>query len=145
MRKILLALLGLFLMGCAPTARLYEPMSLNTTSQDTGFKFECVRFLGQTEVVGHIIKVDDQEFPVDAMATLRVFVNPGYHTVRISSTAEKIKKQDDFGEEQKISTRSYYVYGNPVEFKIYLKGGDFKTVDYKSPFWSNMAGHMEIK
>ncbi|MBF0483295.1 MAG: hypothetical protein HQL25_01180 [Candidatus Omnitrophica bacterium] len=144
MRKIFLLFLVFGLMGCSSTARLYEPMRMGTNSDNTGLVFDCSRFLGQTEVIGHRIIVDEQEFTVDAMSVIRVMVKPGWHTVKITSIGEDVKK-DDVGDDKKIASRSLYDYGRPIKLKMMLKEGNMKRIEYKSPFWTNMIGQVEVK
>lgn len=133
----------LLLNGCATTYSQRKPIYLSTNETDTGVIIRFSRNMGQTGIIGHIIKIDDNdEIQVEPISELRVFLTPGIHKVRIISISSLQKSTWSPYPRSGKNDRLFY-FGKPVEEEISLNKNEIKTLKFTAPFIGAVRGKLE--
>ena len=134
--------ISLLLTGCAATLHSHAPVYYLTDQTTTGIIVRFSRNMGQTGVIGHLIKVDDgEEIRVEAISELPIYLSPGPHKLRIVSISSLAKSVWYPAHHKK--DRLFY-FGKPVEEEIYLQENETKAIKFTAPFIGTVKGKLEI-
>lgn len=139
---LIIILLSFLVNGCATTLSKYRPVYLSTNETTTGIVMKFSRNMGQTGVIGHLIKIDDKnEIQVDAVSELTIYLNPGPHKlgiVSISSLSKSVWYPVPVGGDD------LFYFGKPIEETIVLKENEIKVMKFTAPFIGTTRGKIEI-
>jgi hypothetical protein len=139
---IVWAVFLLILSGCATTLYRHSPIYLSTDESTTGIVVKFSRNMGQTGVIGHLIKVDNaDEVRVEAVSELTIFLTPGTHKLRIvsiSSLAKSVWYSVSRNRDQ------LFYFGKPVEEEIVLNENEIKTIKFTPPFIGTLRGKLQV-
>jgi len=140
---IAVVMVVLLLSGCVTTYSQHDPVYLATNESDTGIIIKFSRNMGQAGVIGHEIKIDDNdEIQVEPVSELRVFLTPGTHKLRIISISS-LQKSTWYPYPRSEKTDRLFYFGKPVEEEISLNKNEIKTLKFTAPFIGTVSGKLE--
>lgn len=136
---------GLLLNGCATTYSQRDPVYLSTNESNTGIIIKFSRNMGQAGVIGHVIKIDDNdEIQVEPVSELKVFLTPGTHKLRIISISS-LQKSTWYPYPRSGKNDRLFYFGKPVEEGISLNMNEIKTLKFTAPFIGTVRGKLEVR
>ena len=148
--KIITVFILFIILGCASKYQSHEKVYYTPEKNvSTGIILKCKRHFGQTLIIGHIFKIDNEDpLEVEPNCEIPIFLTEGHHTLRIISKGTYPKPANP-------GARSFdLLFGGdkiPPHFlglktlNFYLTKNEIKKIIYKTPFLTTMEGSIKIE
>ena len=128
-------------LGCA-SSFYHKPVNYSS-GNDGWLIIYCSNPQGQTEVIRHIVQVDQHDtLELESRAQIPILLSAGAHTLRFYSAGSLQKSHPYPG--YTIFHDHFYIYGLSLEKEITILPGKRREIRYVAPFWNDETGTLKI-